>query len=107
MWVARSSAIAIQPPPRPCWWPRSPDQSRVVFEHLLEMRDAPVLRRRVAEETTRDLVVRPAACHALQRVLGHAAQLGVRPQNGLFEQQQDRVGLGKLRRAAEPSVLLV
>ena len=71
------------------------------------MRDAPVLRRRIAEETTLDLVVRPAAGHALERVLGHASQLGIRPQHRLLEEQKDRIGLGELRRAAETPVLLV
>ena len=80
------------------------DQRRVVLEHLLEMRDAPILRRRVTEEAPFDVVVRATAGHLLERVHGHAPELGVRAQHRLFEQQQDRIGLRKLRRVAEATV---
>ena len=77
----------------------------MVLEHLFEVRDAPVLGRRVAEETAFDLVIRAAASHPFERMHGHAPQLVVRAHNRLLEQQQDGVGLGKLRRVAEAAVL--
>src|SRR5205823_377036 len=45
------------------------------------------------------------ARHLIQRVHRHSAQLGVGAQHRLFEQEQDGVGLRKLRRVAEAPVL--
>src|SRR5207302_7107607 len=39
------------------------DQAGVVLEHLLEVRNAPVLGRRIPEEPTFDVVVRPTTRH--------------------------------------------
>jgi hypothetical protein len=51
------------------------DQAGVVLQHLLVVRNAPVLRRGVAEETAGYMVVRAAARHLLQRVDRHLAEL--------------------------------
>ena len=82
-----------------------PDQARVVLEHLLEMRDAPVLRRGIAKETAFDPVVSAASGHLLQRVDGHLAQLGLGPDLGLLQQQQKGVRLREFGSAAKSSVL--
>ena len=86
---------------------KSADQTRMVLQHLLEMRHTPVLRGRVAEEAALDVVVRSAAGHLLERVHGHRPQLWVGPQLRLLEQHEDRVGLRKLGRGAKASVLRV
>ena len=80
------------------------DQAGVVLEHLLEVRHAPVLRRGVAEEAALDVVVGAAAGHLLERVHRSQPQAVVRAQNGLLEQEKDRVGLRKLRRVAEAAI---
>ena len=82
-------------------------ETGVVFEHLLEMGHAPVLRRRVAEEAALDVVVGPAACHLLERVHRHPSQLFVAAQRGLLEEEKDGVCLRELRGAAEAAVLRV
>ena len=79
----------------------------MVLEHLLEVRHAPVLRRGVAEEAALDVVVGAAAGHLLQRVEGHALQRIVGTDHRLLEEQEQRLGLRKLGRAAEAPVLLV
>ncbi len=76
----------------------------MVLQHLLEMRDAPVLRRRIAEEPAFDVVVRASSGHMFQRVDRHLMELGIGAKLGLLEEQQDRVGLRELRRVAEPAV---
>ena len=81
------------------------DQAGVVLEHLLEVRDAPVLRRRVAEETAFDVVVGAASVHLLERVDRHPPELLVPAHRGLLEEEQQGVGLRELRRDAEPAVL--
>src|SRR5439155_25037777 len=83
------------------------DQSGVVFQHLLEVRQAPVLSGRVAEEAAIDVVARPATRHLLERVHRHPAQLIVGTQDRLLEQEQDRLGLRKFRRVAESAVFRV
>ena len=83
------------------------DQAGVVFEHLLEVRHAPVLGRRVAEEPALDVVVRAASGHLLQRVDRHLPELSIAADLRLLEQQEDGVGLRELRRGAEPAVLRV
>src|SRR5712691_3246886 len=52
-----------------------PNETRVVLEHLLEVRHAPVLRGGVPEEAGLDVVVRSAAGHALERVHRHRTKL--------------------------------
>ena len=86
---------------------QSGDEASVVLEHLLEVRDTPVLGRRVPEEPTFDVVVRRTAGHALQRVYGHLAQLFVAAQLCLLEQQQDGLGLRKFRRHTKAAELRV
>ncbi len=53
------------------------DEACVVLEHLLEMRNAPVLRRGVSKEPALNVVVGSTAGHAVERVYGHRAQLRV------------------------------
>src|SRR6266852_6663306 len=81
------------------------DEACVVLEHLLEMRDAPVLRCRVAEEAALDMVVGSTAGHPLERVHGHRAQLRVGSQLRLLEQEQDGIRLGKLGGGPKAAVL--
>src|SRR5712691_6390424 len=74
------------------------DESGVVLEHLFEMRHAPVLRGRVAEETTLDVVVGAARGHHFERMRRHRAQLRVGVQLRLLQEQEDGVGLRKFGR---------
>src|SRR6266852_5528598 len=82
-------------------------QAGVVLEHLLEMRNAPVLRGRVAEEPALDVVVGAACGHSVERVLRHGAQLLVPAQLRLLEQKEDGIGLRKLGRGSEATVFRV
>src|SRR6266851_2773714 len=81
------------------------DEACVVLEHLLEMRDAPILRCGVSEEPALDMVVGSTAGHPLERVHGHRAQLWVGSQLRLLEQKQDGVLLRKLGGGAKAAVL--
>jgi len=82
-------------------------EAGVVLHHLLEMRDAPILGRRVAEEAALDVVVRAASRHLVEGMDGHLAQLWVGAELRLFQQQEDGVGLREFGRAAEAPVLRI
>ena len=52
-------------------------QHGLVVEHLLEMRQQPLLIGRVAMESETDMVVHPAHAHSGQRLLGHRQRLRI------------------------------
>ena len=52
------------------------EQLGVVLEHLLEVRDLPLARRRIAEESALDVVVHPAASHRAERLVEHRGDIG-------------------------------
>src|SRR6267143_2492425 len=88
--------------PREC---KPTHETSVDLEHLLEMRDAPVLCRGVAEEAAFDVVVGATSSHPLEGVDRLLAQGWVGAHLRLFEQQEDGVGLRELGGIAEASVL--
>ena len=76
-------------------------QRRVVFEHLLVVRDAPVALRRVAVEAAPLLVVGAAVAHVLERLARHVQRVAVAVAQVGVQQQIDGVGVRELRLVAE------
>ena len=79
----------------------------VVLEHLLVMRDLPLPRRRVAEETALDVVVHTAGGHRGKRAMKHRRDLRVAEPAMLVEKEAEELGLRELRLAPEPSELRI
>src|SRR5437870_3740700 len=79
----------------------------VVLEHLLVVRDLPLPRRRVAKETTFDLVAHPTRGHRGERLVEHRRELRVTEATVLVEHETKDLGLRELRLAAEASELRI
>ena len=79
-------------------------EAGVILQHLLEMGDAPVLCRRVAEEAALDVVVGASARHLGESEAGHLHQLRFVPRHRLFGEKRDGLGLRKLWGAAKAAV---
>ena len=80
---------------------------RVVVEHLLEVRHQPERVHGVAREAAAELVVHPAARHLHERRVHHAPRVRVVAAARETQYELPDHRLRKLRRAAEPPVLLV
>jgi len=82
-------------------------QAGVILRHLLEVRYAPVARRRIPEEAALDVVVHAAARHAEHRARNHVVKILLAAQAPLHEQKLQKLRLRKLGRLAESAVLFV
>ena len=83
------------------------EQARVLLGHLLKMRDAPVARRRVTEETALDVIVHSAPRHAAHRPRNHRVIALIARKPPLGEQELEYLRLRKLRLVTETAKLLV
>ena len=79
-------------------------QLRIVVRHFLEMRHAPALVHRIAMESAGQLVVDASRAHFLQRERGNFQHPRAAARLVAFEQQIERRGMRKFRRAAKSSV---
>ena len=77
---------------------------RLVVEHLLEVRHAPLGVCGVAVKAAADLVVDAAGRHPLQRVQNDALHLGIGKALGRGHQHLQAQARGKLGRASEAAV---
>ncbi len=77
---------------------------RLVVEHLLEVRHAPVGIHRVAMEAAADVIAHAPERHRAQGVQRRVTRIGVAGARVLAQQEQQLARAGKLRRAAEPAV---
>ena len=82
-------------------------QLGVVVEHLLEVRHQPRLVGGVAREAAAEVVVHAAVGHRPQRVLDEVTRARLAGARVVTQQESKHHGLGELRCAAEPAVLLI
>src|SRR5580704_6855762 len=82
-------------------------QLGIVVSHFLEVRDAPALVHGVTVESTGQLIVYAALGHTRQRALDDVQQSGVARRLITFEQQVNRTGVRKFRRAPETTVRFI
>ena len=80
---------------------------RLVVQHLLEVRHAPVGVDRIAVKTAADVVAHAAERHRLQRLRHHEGRRVVARARGLAQQEQQLARTRKLRRVAKPAARLV